>query len=742
MLATLGFLLAIHLSPELPVGTREMGAAASCQSAPAVAWNGRTGLAVWIDERGRYPESGVPARIVAEPVLRVSPMRADGSLVNAEGNVLFPAARARLASNGGSFMLAWQNAAGTHVVPLDESGNPDGPDTMVNTLTFNYDLVSNGQTYLFAAATGRDSIEAVTFLPNGAPYALKMLGTGPAGDMFPAVTTVGGVYAVVYPAATSLHLALLADDVATTDVVVLSNDTPNVISAAGSDDRVLISFPADEGVRTLIVGRDGKPIGPMQTIPSGRTYAPPVTWWDGANFLLGWSSRDDDFDFEAVRVSPRNEVLDVKPAIVAQQSPQSLSFVRTGARAVATWSARGDVYRRVFSSAQELFTEPVTRTPEVFSARPQSNASLAATGAAPLRVWREGTLDVHVMLSAGGRTIEVARAVDDRDLRDPSVALGGNTILVVWRNITRAGFPRMYAEDYRVYARRFALDGTALDAQPQVVEYVYANGQDLESGTAAVFDGHTFIVFWIGSTSYPAPLDVRAVRMQIWPRTLLFEDAVAIPGAPSVVSGDVHAVWTGNEVLVAWSSWDDFSRSPSWLPRPPVTTYSEIARLNSRSTEMKVVDSRAVWNDKGQSNQIALAWNGKHALLMSVRNGCVDATLLDASLATVANQSAVDCLAPRFSSHAHPAAAWNGSEFVAAWSADTVHAMRFDGALKLLDAVPFEVAPSGIAAFEPSIAPSGPGVEINYVRIDDVPRLFARTLDRIGIVARTRPVTH
>src|SRR6185369_4030997 len=124
LLATLGLLLAVHLGPETPIGLRTFGAAASGQYEPAAAWNGHTGLVVWSDSRGTYPADTSPVRDYVESMLRVSPMRADGSLVNPGGAELFAGWNAHLASNGSSFMLAYSDRKGIHVVPLNESGMP------------------------------------------------------------------------------------------------------------------------------------------------------------------------------------------------------------------------------------------------------------------------------------------------------------------------------------------------------------------------------------------------------------------------------------------------------------------------------------------------------------------------------------------------------------------------------------------------------------------------------------------
>src|SRR5436305_1832016 len=134
----LGILLSIQLGPETPLGMRLMGAADSQDSSPAAAWNGHAGLLVWEQNRRS-----------ASPLLRVSPLHADGSLVNPAGTPLVPATTARIASNGSStFLLVYTNADGLlSAVPLDENGQIAGATASLGTVvptTDDYQLVSNG----------------------------------------------------------------------------------------------------------------------------------------------------------------------------------------------------------------------------------------------------------------------------------------------------------------------------------------------------------------------------------------------------------------------------------------------------------------------------------------------------------------------------------------------------------------------------------------------------------------------
>ena len=126
------------------------------------------------------------------------------------------------------------------------------------------------------------------------------------------------------------------------------------------------------------------------------------------------------------------------------------------------------VLRRTFASNAELVTHPSAVTPEVLSVRAQSDPSLAAFGSEPLRVWREGSFDSHVRMSIAGRTIDVASSTG-HDLRDPSVARGGDVVLVFWRELAKFDYYALATTGYHTYARRFTLDGTLLDAAPILV---------------------------------------------------------------------------------------------------------------------------------------------------------------------------------------------------------------------------------------------------------------------------------
>lgn len=752
LLATLGILLAVHLGPETPIGVRTFGAAASGQYQPAAAWNGRTGLVVWIDSRGTYPADTSPTREFVDPMLRVSPMRADGSLVNPAGTVLFFAWNAHLASNGSSFMLAYSDRTGIHVVPLNESGMPDGVDMLVSTsYASDYSIVSNGHTFLFVGSIDGGTIEAIVFQPSGLPYALKTFSTGSSAPWASAATVIGDVYAIAYrdPA---IHLALLAEDAATTDQVILSgDDTYGSLSLAASDDRLLIALIGAGDVRTLIAGRDGKAITPLKTVMTGQTnvvgYQP--VYWDGESFLVTWqvpptpNQAIDQQRIDAVRVSPNNDVLDASPAVIARNWPYNLTFTRTSEGTVAIWSAENDVLRRTFASTGELFTQPGKSIVQVLSVRAQTEAALSASGTDPLRVWREGSTDVHVVLSIGGNTVDVA-GTTEHDLRDPSVARGGNVVLVFWRELWWKSDPLAFGTDgYRTYARRFTVDGRALDAQPFLVGSGDSETVEIELGTATVFDGRNFIALWTGSRWSGTAVQPAVRAMRISPAGTLVDSTPLFVAGPTdlAIGSGVRAAWTGSELLVAWSSWTD-NRGIGISPRPPSRTTTEVARLDTRGSSMTVIDSRTLWDGADLSKRVDLVWNGTNALLTTVHKNCVDATLLDTKLATLKNVAAVDCV-PGFPFIEHPVAGWTGSEFVLAWSAQTVRAMRFDRTLQPLDDAPFEVAPQGLTAFEPAIGPSGSGAELTYVRFDeDVPRLFSRTLDRIGTISRGRAIAH
>lgn len=740
----LGLLLAsiVHLGPETPLGTRATGAASSPQYAPAIAWNGHNGLVVWTDQRANYPADSANPRIVPLPMLRVSPMRADGSLVNPDGIALFPAYFARVAANGSSFMLAYVDDSGISTVPLNENGTADGVRTRVSDSGVQFDIVSNGHTFLFVS-NAANGLQTVVLQPSGIATAAKTFSSA-SGQFAPAVTELGDVYALAYlvatcqPCPTTIHLALMAEDAATTDVAIAEGGGP--LALAASDDRLLLAKIGTDGIETLIAGRDLKVIVPFKTVaPLSYQYAFQPILWDGENFLVTLFRRPfDDLEWQGIRVSPDNVPLDAAPAVIARDSPFDVALARTSDRIVAIWSATNDVFRRAFFSSAELFTQPDTKTPEVFSLHAQSQASATSSG---VRVWREGSLDTHVMMSIGDQTIDVASS-SERNLQNPSVAVGANVILVLWRDVP-AFVGQLSDQGYRVYARRFTRDGRPLDAQPILADRDDFDYVDLDLATAAAFDGRNFVAIWSASTNsnqVQVP-SVRAIRIA--------PDGTLVDSAPFSIAGvsdlgyttSLRAIATGSELLVAWSTWNDFRYIRGVSPLPPPRTAIEIVRLDTHGTSMNVLDRREAWNDTALAKQIDLAWNGTNALLASVHRGCVVLTLLDATLATKNENESVECGPMWNKPIEHPAVAWNGNEFVAAWAADAVHVLRFDRTLQALDAAPFTIAPADALSHEPSLAASPSGVEITYERLDgDVPRLFSRELDRLGVVLRTRSI--
>jgi hypothetical protein len=92
-----------------------------------------------------------------------------------------------------------------------------------------------------------------------------------------------------------------------------------------------------------------------------------------------------------------------------------------------------------------------------------------------------------------------------------------------------------------------------------------------------------------------------------------------------------------------------------------------------------------------------------------------------------------------------PEIAWNGSEFVLAWTETpltwpdsrlgTMRGIRLDRTGEPIDLEPFIVTPFPVVPFAPALAPTTAGLAIGYSRHDAdngyAPRAFARTLQRL-----------
>ncbi len=744
----------VRLGLEHPLGVPQLGAAASEQYSPSAAWNGRTGLMAWIDGRGRYPADSVWKRHEATRYLRVSPMRADGSLVNPNGMPLVPASFVRIASNGSSFLAVYGDIDGVHALPLDENGAAAGsPLPLTGFFNYDFELLSNGHSFLFVMRGGASIVWSL-LAPSGITTGSGELSTGSMAAQAAAATTARNDYVIAYrtapcpslPCGPDIHLAKIQDDgmVVINKQIVHDTDTGAGLALASSDDRLLLEIIGWGDARTMVMDLDGNVLSPLRQIVQKQmaVEGPQAAYWDGENFLVTWPAApaaNQSFfakQVEAMRVSPANAIVDATPIALADTAPLELSFTRTGAQTVMLWYSLYDVVRRSFTSTAELFTQPLQKETAVLSIRPQSQLALAPNGSETIRVWREGSSDSHIMLSTGRNTVEVASS-RDRELLDPSVARGGNTILVFWRDIDKpAPSQTLSTAGYRTYARRFAASGSAIDAQPLLIfksdEYV-----DTELGTATAYDGRNFIVFWSGSAwdGNSTQPTIRARRIS--PAGEILDTAPVFVPAPQEygVSTGLRATWTGREMLVAWSTWNDY-RGVLISPPPPPRSALDVVRLDTST--MQVLDSRTIWNDAGLSKKLDLSWNGTNALLTSLHSGCVEATLIDASLKTVQNRGNIECAA--FPFIANPSGSWNGSEFVLAWAVnhtdgDMIRGLRLDRALQPLDDAPLDI----IAGYDPVLM----GTELAYVRIDpDVPRGFFRTIERLAAPSRGRAAGH
>ena len=644
----LAFLLAtlVHLGPETPVGSRTIGTAAFEQRSPSAAWNGQTGFAAWIDGSG------------TDPVVRISPMRADGSLVDPYGTPVVHALDARIVANGSSFELAYIDFKGTHVITLDEHGAPSAP----------------------APATSFQ-ISQFTGIPFGNSYAFLLVLSG------------------------GLYLGITAPDDSTT-YQLLTTDRAQAFSLTTKNGQLLIAYSTGNEIRVLTPGGTSRTVAKDSNVMQLSPAFEDVIAWADSNGSI-YAIRDGD------------------AAATEIAKGTDLTFTRTSDGVVAFWTVHDDIVQRVLPSTADFFSQPKNATPAVLSVNPQSEVSVAANG---VKVWREGNYDTHIMLSAGDRTIGAASSID-RDLRDPSVASGANILLVTWRDLPRS--VERFTTGYRIFARRFTLDGTPLDVAPIPISSNDSQIVDVELGTATAFDGRNFVVIW--SAPY-----VRAARLTAG-GTLIDTTPFDFDYTLQLwFNSGFRTLMRGDQLLVAWSSWDDFRNINGGLRIGSELSSADVAMLDTRGATMHITNMRRLWREHGFAKHIGLAANGDDAIVTSAHLQCIEATLLDASLATVRDNASIarNTDRPDF-----PSVAWNGSEFVVAWAADTVHAMRFDRALQPLDDAPFNVAPAGAGAHEPVVTASPSGVEITYERLDgDVPRLFTRELDRAGIVPRTRSI--
>ncbi|HSM93065.1 MAG TPA: hypothetical protein VLT47_09260, partial [Anaeromyxobacteraceae bacterium] len=343
---------------------------------------------------------------------------------------------------------------------------------------------------------------------------------------------------------------------------------------------------------------------------------------------------------------------------------------------------------------------------------PQDQPSLAFGGTTYLVVWRDyrgGTSNDVVgarVSAADGSLLDVAGlsiSTADGAQEFPVVAWGGTNYLVLWQDL-RAG-------NWDVFGARVrGSDGAVLDPGGRPIASDPAQQNPAQQNYPAVaWDGTNFFVAWqeLRSAALPDDYDIYAVRLGADAAPV---DAVAIPISTAVRAQEYPSVaWDGTNYLVAWQ---DYRGGGSY----------DVYGARVRAANGAVLDAGGFVISDAQYEQKypAVAWDGTDYLVVwqDLRSG----TSWDIYGARVrgADRGVLDVggiVVSGAGDHQQcPAVAWDGTDFLVAWQ-DYRSALDFDvygsrvgadGAVRDTDGIPISTSRS--AQSSPAVASDGANV--------------------------------
>ncbi|HJW93779.1 MAG TPA: hypothetical protein VJ901_09185 [Thermoanaerobaculia bacterium] len=361
---------------------------------------------------------------------------------------------------------------------------------------------------------------------------------------------------------------------------------------------------------------------------------------------------------------------------LGSQLAGDLDFARTPQGVVLAWSDGQP--RNIFTRGAASFAGIAAAPTTLASVGYAQQDELSLDG---MPVWVEGEAHTRITSAAG----PIAEAASGHRLRQPVAARGAGSTLVAWRDVGPDGHAKAMAKFN--------------DDAPIVISDTFAADLDV------VFDGSSFLVFWTDDNLHRTRFTTGGAQLET--------STIATTGRVSALS----AARIGDKAAVAWI--DNFTL---FYEGRPVTTLSSKPQL--------AADDR---------NQPFLAWAEGNCVKIAHR--------VDDALFVV---QSLYCNSRTFVGSA--AVAWNGTEFVIAWY-DTpeehyrnVHYMRTERNGAPLDKEPLDVSGRFRDTFAPSLVPSAAGVTLGYARtasevpFDDVSRVFARTIERLGMTPRERAI--
>jgi hypothetical protein len=430
----------------------------------------------------------------------------------------------------------------------------------------------------------------------------------------------------------------------------------------------------------------GIPLAISSSPPTG-----PEIGFDGANFLVAWTTNSDDI--YGTRVTPQGTMLDSAgiPICTAGNCyyPPQLAF--DGANYLVVWREGFHIYAaRVTPDGQVLDTAGI---PVFKGTAEQANPGVAFDGTNYLVTWdNEGgshsrinaarVTPVGVMLDSD---IVVSRATGLQS--NPSVSFNGANFLVVWQD----GRDTVQ----KTAEARVTPDGVVLDSG-----IVLSNVQDGGMYPAVCTDGTTFIVLWQGDRGgtegiYGTRLDSQGV--------VLDSSGISVSTAADYQWQPAAAAAGSNFLTV----WQDF-RSDSGFDVVGARATSQGAVLDPEGIVISSARSDQVRPEAGSNgSDYLVAWQDARSDSADVYASRVTAQ------GVVLDSSGIPVCVSSQGGRRDPAIASDGTNYLVAWDDSrsapdlSIDAMRVTAQGQLLDSTPIVVALAANDRHDPAITFEG-----------------------------------
>lgn len=511
-------------------------------------------------------------------------------------------------------------------------------------------------------------------------------------------------------------------------------------AAASSGDEVLIAVSGDQTI-SLFLMRDEQNIESLSGIDASR--APVTVAWDGTKFVVSWVAAGEGSEVRVKRVSREGNIVDATPLVLGRTSKRiaSISSAAARGRTLIAWDESGDGYGSAYRAfgvfgavvADSAFAPPgaAERIVVSLSPSPQMNASIAPRPGGYLVAWQEF---IDTATSVWERTQhgpifatyvdEAARALGDPlRVADDTVDQAAIATLASSRGdvvLWKSGYASLNGVVVRSGEVR-ALDLPDLKAlsRPAVVEDA--------SGYAIAYAAYSDLPFWQGT-----------VLARLTPDFALVGAPVGIgkgsqPPAMAV-DGDALLIVTGIEYPNCQVLCPSFP--------PPEIRLSRVTLAGTLIRDAVIAEEYAE-TSMACGPVCLIAWGAQDGLAYRIASK---------DLTTISTRA----LVPNAMPEEPPRVAWDGDRFVITWSQGNGEVSEVRVATLTASgepSEPFVVATSRDDMFEwmyspfprPLVASGGAGSTLLvYGRYDEsatgggLPRLFARTLDRVGRVRAIR----